>query len=82
MRVSDMFGIFGWGSSRNTASCPVSNPSRLAIDAKGGPANRANFKNVVFVIDDLKSPLSAIVSAGLVKAGECGYRNVTLPIGT
>jgi hypothetical protein len=36
MRVSDMFGIFGWGSSRNVASCPVSNPGRLPIDAKGG----------------------------------------------
>ena len=33
---SAMFGIFGCGSSRNTATCPASKPGRLAIDAKGG----------------------------------------------
>ncbi len=49
------------------------------VVAKGNGENRGAFKNVVFVIDDLRGRLSDIVYNGLVGASKAGYASVTLP---
>lgn len=49
------------------------------VVAKGNDGNRASFKDVVFVVDDLQSRLSDIVYNGLVGASKAGYATVTLP---
>lgn len=50
-----------------------------AIVAKGGPRNRSKFENVIFVVDDLRQPLRAIIFAGLAAAANEGYKTVALP---
>ncbi|MDD5463563.1 MAG: hypothetical protein PHP62_00245 [Candidatus Moranbacteria bacterium] len=50
------------------------------VIAKGdGCRNDGKFQNVVFVVDDLQSPLRNIVHAGLCSAAEAGFVTVTLP---
>lgn len=44
-----------------------------------GKKNRSKFKNVVFVVDDLRKPLTEIVLSGLKAADEAGYKVVSLP---
>src|SRR5579862_5961574 len=39
VRVSDMFGIFGWGSSRKSAIAAASKPGFAAMVANGGAAS-------------------------------------------
>jgi len=43
-----------------------------------GPHN-GSFKNVIFVVDDLRLSLRAIIAAGLKAADEAGFKSVTLP---
>lgn len=49
------------------------------IFARGGPENRGNFKNVVFVVDDLTKPLNELVTSALLAANTEGCKMVTLP---
>ena len=49
------------------------------IVAKKRIAHQAQFQDVVFVIDDLKSDLHKVVYAALQAAGEAGYTKVSLP---
>jgi O-acetyl-ADP-ribose deacetylase (regulator of RNase III) len=49
------------------------------IVAKGGPGNRGQFKDVVFVVDDLQQPLRQIVFKALTAAEGAGYTVVTVP---
>lgn len=41
--------------------------------------HRAKFENVVFVVDDLKSPVRDVVYAGLKAASDAGFACVSLP---
>lgn len=49
------------------------------VVAKGGNGNRGKFGNVVFVVDDLKSPLRRVLMAGLEAADKEGFKVVTIP---
>lgn len=49
------------------------------IIAKKTSDNRGLFKDVVFVIDDLKSSLDEVILKGLRSADNEGYRNISLP---
>lgn len=49
------------------------------ITAKGNRSCQGTFKNVVFVVDDLKGPLHEIIRNGLQAAAEAGYATVTVP---
>lgn len=51
----------------------------MTVLARGGNGNRSAFKNVVFVVDDLKSPLHKVVTAGLQEASKAGFKVVTIP---
>lgn len=50
-----------------------------AVVAKGSGQHSANFRNVVFVVDDLQGPLHEIVYAGLKAAADAGFKSVSLP---
>ncbi len=49
------------------------------VVAMGRNGNRGAFKNVVFVVDDLKSPLHKVVIAGLEAADKAGFKTVSIP---
>ena len=49
------------------------------VVAKGTGRHTGRFRDVVFVIDDLKGPLSEVIVAALVAADAAGYAKVTLP---
>jgi O-acetyl-ADP-ribose deacetylase (regulator of RNase III) len=52
----------------------------VTVVAKGdGIENRGAFKNVVFVVDDLRSPLRKVIRAGLEAADKAGFQTVTIP---
>lgn len=51
----------------------------MVIVASGGPAGQGKFSNVVFIVDDLKQPLSDLVFEGLAKADQVGMKTVALP---
>jgi len=59
------------------AAMPLSHGQ--VVIAKGNGGNRAAFKDVVFVVDDLQGRLSDIVYNGLVGASKAGYTAVALP---
>ena len=42
-------------------------------------AHRGAFDNVIFVVDDLESPLSSIIYAGFNAANNAGYEHITVP---
>jgi len=44
-----------------------------------GCSHNGKFQNVIFVVDDLESPLRNIVYKGLSSAVEAGFKTVTLP---
>lgn len=50
------------------------------VVASGNNAHQSAFKNVVFVIDDLRGPLGNIVYNGLRAAAEAEYASVSLPV--
>jgi O-acetyl-ADP-ribose deacetylase len=49
------------------------------VVARKKAAHRGKFGDVVFVIDDLQSPLSKVVYAALKAASDAGYQSVSLP---
>jgi O-acetyl-ADP-ribose deacetylase (regulator of RNase III) len=49
------------------------------VVATGGPVGEGRFSNIVFIIDDLRLPLSALVCSGLIVADKAGMKRVTLP---
>lgn len=49
------------------------------VVAAGGNGSRAPFKNVVFVVDDLVSPLRKVIIAGLEAVHKAGFKTVTIP---
>ncbi len=49
------------------------------IVARKKTAHRAQFSDVIFVIDDLEGPLHNVVYAALEAAGAAGYTSVSLP---
>ena len=49
------------------------------VVAKGQGAHHARFDDVVFVIDDLKGPLSTVITAALTTADDAGYKTISLP---
>jgi len=51
------------------------------IVAKGGDyyQNRGKFKDVIFVVDDLRHPVDDIVCAGLDSAHKEGYKTLLIP---
>jgi O-acetyl-ADP-ribose deacetylase (regulator of RNase III) len=60
------------------ANMPLSDLQSLV--AKGDKANhRGQFNDVVFVVDDLKSPLELIIYQGLETANQEGYHKLLLP---
>lgn len=51
------------------------------VVTKGNRANHyGNFNDVVFVVDDLKSPLNELVYAALQSAKREGYKSVAFPL--
>ena len=60
------------------AEMPLSD-GRVIIARGNGSGNRAQFKNVVFVVDDLRLPLREVIFRGLKAADEAGFRVVSLP---
>ncbi len=51
----------------------------FAQGKRGMHWNRGNFDNVIFIIDDLKSPLNKVVEAGLFSADYNGMKEVLIP---
>ena len=51
----------------------------MTVVARGGNVTSLPFRNVVFVIDDLKQPLGNIIFLGLQAAQAAGFKTVTLP---
>ncbi|MEK6914665.1 MAG: hypothetical protein AABW83_03370 [Nanoarchaeota archaeon] len=51
------------------------------VVARGGarPDRKIGFRDVVFVVDDLKSPLEKVVYAGLETANDEGYKSLLIP---
>lgn len=49
------------------------------IAKSDGKKHNGEFSNVVFVIDNLKGPLSTVIFNGLVTASKAGFKSVTLP---
>lgn len=49
------------------------------VALNNGHAHDGAFKNVVFVVDDLKRPLRQVVYSGLGAASAVGFRKVSLP---
>lgn len=49
------------------------------VIAGGNGASRAAFRDVVFVVDDLQSPLNEVVYAGLQASNNEGYKMITVP---
>ena len=51
------------------------------VIAKGNRERHdGNFNNVVFVVDDVRSPLETVVAKGLEAANSANYKNVLLPV--
>jgi len=50
-----------------------------AIVVRSDTPHKGKFGDVVFVVDDLRLPLSDIVAAGLKAADKAGFKSVTLP---
>ena len=60
------------------AAMPLSNLQ--TIIAKGSRENhRGNFDDVVFVVDDLESPVNSVIYNGLEAASKEGYEKILLP---
>lgn len=49
------------------------------VVARSNGATKSGFKNVVFVVDDLKRPLREVIYAGLKAANDAKYMTVSLP---
>ena len=49
------------------------------VVARGSGKHKGKFRDVVFVIDDLKSPLDKVVYAGLEAASNEGYTSLLVP---
>lgn len=49
------------------------------VVARKAQPHSAKFENVVFVVDDLATPLEDIVFAGLLAAAQAGFTSVSLP---
>jgi O-acetyl-ADP-ribose deacetylase (regulator of RNase III) len=60
-----------------TAAMPLHHLDTVVARKRGN--HTAKFGDVVFVIDDLKSPLNKVVTAALKAASKAGYRHVTMP---
>lgn len=59
------------------AALPLSH-TQTVVARKRAP-HRGQFGDVVFVIDDLEGPLSAVIIAALTAADEVGYKSISLP---
>jgi O-acetyl-ADP-ribose deacetylase (regulator of RNase III) len=64
--------------SQAKAAMPLTD-GQIIVAMGNGQKNNGAFRNVVFVVDDLKRPLHQIIFNGLVAASEAGFRSVTLP---
>ena len=53
---------------------------QTVVAESGSATHSARFKDVVFVIDDLKQQLRDITWKGLEKASDAGYESVSLPM--
>jgi O-acetyl-ADP-ribose deacetylase (regulator of RNase III) len=58
---------------------PLKNLQTVVSRGIPGDINRGCFRDVVFVIDDLQSPLEEVVYTGLETANEEGYERILLP---
>ena len=55
--------------------------NKQVVIAKGSRRmHRGNFDDVIFVVDDLKSPLNELVSVALEAARNAGYQSVAFPM--
>jgi O-acetyl-ADP-ribose deacetylase (regulator of RNase III) len=50
------------------------------VVAKGSMAHRGSFRDVIFIVDALKSPLNSRVYTALAAAEDNGYQTVALPL--
>ena len=63
--------------ARASAAMPLEDG--MTVVAPGGNVTSLPFRNVVFVIDDLKQPLGNIIFLGVQAAQAAGFKTVTLP---
>ncbi|MCE7897799.1 hypothetical protein DYH11_01120 [Candidatus Microgenomates bacterium CPR3] len=55
--------------------------NKQVVIAKGDRSmHRGNFDDVIFVVDDLQSPLNELVSAALKAAQNAGYQSIAFPM--
>lgn len=59
------------------AALPLTHTKTVVAKKQG--EHRGQFSDVVFVIDDLEGPLSAVIIAALTAANDAGYKKVSLP---
>jgi O-acetyl-ADP-ribose deacetylase (regulator of RNase III) len=57
------------------ALMPLSDGQTILASGNG----TSQFQNVIFVVDDVRQPLSGIVFNGLLAASNAGFKSVTLP---
>lgn len=73
--IQRVAGSMFHAQARNAA--PLVDGAALLAGSIDG--HRGKFANVIFIIDDLRQPLRNIVSAGLQKAEESRFAEITLP---
>jgi O-acetyl-ADP-ribose deacetylase (regulator of RNase III) len=61
------------------AALPLTHTQTMVAKKPRGGQHRGQFGDVVFVIDDLEGPLSAVIIAALTAADSAHYRTVSLP---
>ena len=64
--------------SQAAAKMPLRD-GQTVVACNSGRAHDGAFKNVVFVVDDLKQPLRTIIYNGLIAASSASFKTVSLP---
>lgn len=59
------------------AALPLTHAKTVVAKKQG--EHHGQFGDVVFVIDDLEGPLSAVIIAALTAASDAGYKTISLP---
>ncbi len=62
------------------ANALYAKPDIKTVVAEGKAAHTGMFKNVVFVIDDLRDSLGAVVERGLAAASDAAFATVSVPL--
>lgn len=77
--VDGAIGRAGGGQFHSQAQVLIGQQDGQVKIAETQQPHQGAFKNVVFVVDDLKLPLYDILSAGLNAADQAGHKSVSIP---